>query len=339
MEIRKSLAYGWEKLKETWWWVSLSLLYGEIGGLLYLFAGFTAMKFTGEPEFLSKLSYNSFQFSLKLGIGFKNLPNYLIALVIMFLILYFFAGYLPSKKAANKNHNKLMLKVAVWFFVIDVFIAVLSVFIVKSSNPSNPNLYSKFIVASGIISQLPGILGVNLFVGIALISYIYEKFSERNAFQISALYFLFALIPIVVSSVSLFTTYLPTNPGSPRPVSPLFGFVEALIFFVIYSVEIFVLPETVLQDNLKKGFQRGFYLMKEKRRIIFFYLLLYVLADIIFYVSSLLLTKNRITSIISVSFYRWFFGMVGAFVVLSSFYLAYFFENRDELFEDSSADR
>ncbi len=338
MEIQKSLSYGWKKLKETWWWVSLTLLYGQIGGLLYLFAGFTAMKFTGNPELLSKFSYNSFQSSIKLGIIPKNVGSYFISLVIMFLMLYFFAGYLPSKKAANKNHNVLMLKVAIWFFIINVAFAALSALVMKSANPSNPNMYSKSIIASQIISQMSGIFSVNLFIGIALISYIYEKFSEGNAVRVLTVYFIFALLPIVISSATLFTTYLPTNHGAPKPVSPLFALVQALIFFVIYSVEIFVLPETALQNDLTKGFQRGFYLMREKGRIIFFYLILYVIEYAFFYICSFLSVRNRISSIVSTTFYQWLFGMLMAFVILSSFRLAYLFENKDELFKEPSAD-
>ncbi len=338
MEIQKSLTYGWEKLKEIWWWVSLSILYLQIGGLLYLFAGFTAMKFTGEPEFLSKLSYNSFQSYLSSGLNSQNIVGYFIALFIMFLMLYFFAGYLPSKKAANKNHKTVMAKVAVWFFIINALIMLFSVLIMKLSNPSHPGAYSKAMVIYRLFSQFSAIFGAALFIVIALISYIYKKFSERSAFQISIVYFIFALIPIVISSTSLFTTYLPSNHGSPRPVSPLFGFIEVLISFVIYSVEVFVLPETVLQDDLKKGFQRGLYLMKEKGRIIFFYLMLYALYFVVFYATSFISLKSRVLSPVFMAFYQWFPGMIEAFIVLSSFRLAYFFENRDELFEESSSD-
>ena len=98
----------------------------------------------------------------------------------MFLIIYFFAGYIPSKRAANKRHNRVILQTALILFVLNVTFA-LTTLLISVLSLKHPQLYYFSIPFSKYFSQTSNsFFGVIAFVLIAVTSYDYEKFTIKT---------------------------------------------------------------------------------------------------------------------------------------------------------------
>ena len=180
IDIRESLKYGWKKLAETWWWITLASFYVPIGSALYFIVWLAVSHRANNPSILGVLNYNTLCSFPKSPANLKSLVSYVIAALVMFLIIYFFAGYIPSKRAVNKRHNRVMLQTALILFVLNVTFA-LTTLLISVLSLKHPQLYYFSIPFSKYFSQTSNsFFGVIAFVLIAVTSYDYEKFTIKT---------------------------------------------------------------------------------------------------------------------------------------------------------------
>ncbi len=326
MEISKSVKFGLKKMGETSLWFTALLLYRQIISSLYYFAGFTAARWSGNPDILGKLNYRTFQSALN---GRTGIANCIIALLIMFAFFYFAAGYFPAKSAANKNHSSLMLKTMIWFFILSVLLRCASLLILRLSAHQTFRIVMISNAFSDIAESTFGLYGI---VIISLVSYIYEKFSEKNVFQIVSILFVMQIISFAI------TLSLGVNaPHFSKSIPPYLGIIEAIVTASIFILSIFIIPETVLQNNFKDGFTRGMYLMKMRGGIVGIYFIIY---GVLFAISlfaektGIAMHGNMFVNSIVIIINVLISGFTEAFITLSSFRLAYLFENKDAIFEE-----
>jgi hypothetical protein len=338
-DIKMSVAYGWKKFLETWWWITLAGLYMPVGGVLYLLAGITAARFTSNPDILEKLNYRTFILLTKTPPGIKWFVGYAITTLVMFAIIYFFAGFVPSKSAANKNHNRLMAKTAAIFSALNIVFALLSYFVIASSS-TQPSPFSFNTMLSQYLSGIAkNVFGFIFFTIIAIISYIYEKFTLKNVFQATVIYFVMETLQIIISDSFMPITRRVTN-AVPSPYNILIAYVAA---FVIIVFTIFIMAETVLQDSLNKGTKRGLHLLHMRSNLVWTYIAVYIVVYVVIYAFDyVMFLSYRVTHITpsSFSFYAvptvWAFvsALGEAFLVFVTFQLARMFENRENQTEN-----
>ena len=279
MDIRENLKYGWEKFVEAWWWITLASFYVPIGGVLYLLAGFTASRWTNNPNTLGMLNYKTFSSLLKSPVNLKSYISYIITAFVMFFIIYFFAGYIPSRRAANKRHNKLMFQTALVLFALNVMFMLFSYLAVALSS-KQPYLFSFNMLISQYFAQVAkGVFGITIFVLIAVISYIYKKFTMKNALHIVIIYFVMITLEFVLLQPAVFR-----QASNSKVVTPLIGIIMALIYFIFITIAMFISIETVIQNNLGKGTKKGLYLLKARSSILWTYLLVWVIVFVFSFV-------------------------------------------------------
>ncbi len=342
-EIKESLKFGWKEILGTWWWISLSALYIQIGGFLYWFAGFTAARWVNNPEILDKLNYRTFSFYFDSPVGLRWNIGHTIMVFVMFSIFYFFAGYLPSKRAKNKNHSVIMLKTALWFFVLNCILVLFSYLAILFS-PRQAALLSFGTVLSQYLSQIAhNVFGITLFIAIALISYIYEKFTEKNVFQLVMVFFVVQTIDFII--MISFRTLSYVNGNVLKIFSrPSLGIFEAIAYSVVFIVAIFIASETVIWNNFKEGVKRGLYLLYHRGNIVWAYFFIYAcLFAISFGVSWIPYLRSKAyygvnshlfsTAATIIPFIL--FILVSSFLVVTAFKLAYLFEKRGKLSEEA----
>ena len=338
-DIKMSIAYGWKKFLETWWWITLAGLYMPVGGALYLLAGVTAARFTSNPDTLGELNYRTFILLTKTPPGIKWFVGYAITTLVMFAIIYFFAGFVPSKSAANKNHNRLMAKTAAMFSALNIAFALLSYFVIASSS-TQPSPFSFNTMLSQYLSGIAkNVFGFIFFTLIAIISYIYEKFTLKNVFQATVIYFIMETLQIIISDSFMPITHRATN-AVPSPYNILIAYVAA---FVIIVLTIFIMAETVLQDSLSKGTKRGLHLMHMRSNLVWTYIAVYIVVYIFIYAFNyFMFLSYRLTHITPSAFLSYatptisgiIFTLGEAFLVFVTFQLAHIFENRENQTEN-----
>jgi len=277
---KESLIYGLKKVKEAWWWILPASLYIPIGGFIFWFLGFTIAKWLYNPDILEKLNFSTFRTLLwenpfSMG-NYKTFASVLATTFLMYLILYFFTGYLPSKKAANKNHSRLMLNVTVWYFVLYILLALICNALIKL------NIHGKNIILNFALNELfknicRTTFGAIGYITIAFISYMREDFSIKHVFYA-------VLILIGVEILKVLTISLPTamsTYGTNGPnTNTLFlksGFVETFIAWLLTIFGFFEISTTLLYKNFFEGIKKGFLLIKNGWQNILAYLLIYTL--------------------------------------------------------------
>ena len=172
-----------------------------------------------------------------------------------------------------------------------------------------------------------------MFVLIAIISYIYEKFTMKNVFQLVTIYFVMETLEFVLLQPVMFET---TSDG--QVVTPLIGIIAALIYFVLLTIAIFVSVETVIQNNLGEGTKKGLYLLWARSSILWAYLLVWA---IVFFTSFIIqyfvILGYRLThimpSVLSSSMMPTIMIIVtllgDAYLVFTTFKLACIFGNKE----------
>ena len=337
MDIRESLKYGWKKLAETWWWITLASFYMPIGGALYLLAGFTASRWANNPDILGALNYRTFSSFLKSPVNLKSYIGYTITALVMFLIIYFFAGYIPSKWAANKQHNRVMFQTALIFFILNVTFALLSYLAIATASKQPPLFSFNMLVSQYFLQIANGVFGVTIFILIAVISYIYEKFTVKSALHLVVIYFITITLEFLL--LQPFTFKMVANG---RVVTPLIGIIMALIYFVFTTIALFISAETVIQDDLGKGTKKGLHLLWARSSILWTYLLVWIITFAISYiVEYFVMLSFRLThtapssSFLTVPAILLTITMLGeAYLAFVTFKLALIFENKESENED-----
>ena len=343
MDIKRSLKYGWEKLVETWWWITLAAMYMPIGGALYFLTGFTASRWANNPDILGALNYDTFSSFLKSPINLKSYIGYVVTAFVMLSIVYLFAGYIPSKRAANKHHNSLMFKTTLVFFVFNAIFALFSYLAVALSS-KQPNLFSFNMLLSQYFAQTASyVFGTSILILIAIISYIYEKFTMKNVFQLIIIYFITGTLEFLLVQPVMFKTMNGGQMVMPR-VIPLLGIITTTIDFALIIIAIFVSVETVIQDNLSEGTKRGLHLLWVRSSILWTYFLVWAIVFLTtFIVQYFVILSYRLThimpSVLSSSMAATIAIIVAslgdAYILFATFKLARIFENRENAEEVS----
>ena len=103
MDIRESLKYGWKKLAETWWWITLASFYVPIGSALYFIVWLAVSRRANNPSILGVLNYNTLCSFPKSPANLKSFVSYVITAFVMFLIIYFFCRIHSFKKGSKQT--------------------------------------------------------------------------------------------------------------------------------------------------------------------------------------------------------------------------------------------
>ena len=338
MDIRESLKYGWKKLVETWWWITLASFYVPIGGALYLLAGFTASRWANNPDILGALNYRTFSSFLQIPTNLKLFVGYAIATLVMFCIIYFFAGYIPSKRAKNKQHNRIMLQTALIFFVLNIAFALFSYLAIATSSKQPPLFSFNMLISQYFLQIASGVFGITVFILIAVISYIYEKFTLKSALYLIVIYFVTITLEFLLLQPVTFKMA-----ANARVVTPLIGIIMALLYFIFTTIALFISAETVIQNNLGKGTKRGLHLIVARSNILWTYLLVVVITFTISYIIEYVLMLGfRLThtapssSFLTVPAIMLTITMLGeSYLAFATFKLARIFESKESEKEDS----
>ncbi len=337
MDIKESLKYGWKKLAETWWWITLASLYLPIGSALYLLAGFTASRWTNNPDILGALNYRTFLSFLQIPTNLKLFVGYAIATLVMLLIVYFFAGYIPSKWAANKRHNRVMFRTALILFILNVTFAFFSYLAIVTAS-KQLHLFSFNMLISQYFTQITkGVFGTTILVLIAVISYIYEKFTVKSALHLVVIYFVTVTLEFLLLQPVTFKMV-----ANQRVVTPSIGIIMALLYFAFTTIALFISAETVIQDALGKGTKKGLHLLWARSSILWTYLLVWIVTFAISYiVEYFVMLGFRLTHaapsfpFLSTSAIMLTITMLGeAYLAIATFKLARIFESKESEKED-----
>ncbi len=276
MDIIESLKYGWKKLVETWWWITLASSYMPIGSALYFIVWLAVSRWANNPNILDMLNYNTLCSFPKSPANLKSFVSYVITALVMFLIIYFFAGYIPSKRATNKRHNRVMLQTALMLFVLNVTFALVTS-LISVLSLKHPQLYYFSIPFSKYFSQTSNsFFGVIAFVLIAITSYIYEKFTMKNALHLVVIYFITVTLEFVFLRPIVLRIIISTF--NTDAVIPLIVIIMSYAYFVFTTTVTFISVETVLQNSLGKGMKKGLRLLVLRSSILLVYLLVWIIA-------------------------------------------------------------
>ena len=276
MDIIESLKYGWKKLVETWWWITLASSYMPIGSALYFIVWLTVSRWANNPNILDMLNYNTLCSFPKSPANLKSFVSYVITALVMFLIIYLFAGYIPSKRATNERHNRVMLQTALMLFVLNVTFALVTS-LISALSLKHPQLYYFSILFSKYFSQTSNsFFGVIAFVLIAITSYIYEKFTMKNALHLVVIYFITVTLEFVFLRPIVLRIIISTF--NTDAVIPLIVIIMSYAYFVFTTTVTFISVETVLQNSLGKGMKKGLRLLVLRSSILLVYLLVWIIA-------------------------------------------------------------
>ena len=340
MDIRESLKYGWKKLIESWWWITLASSYILFGSVLYFIVWLVVSRWTNNPNILGMLNYNTVCSFPKSPANLNSFVSYIVTTLTIFLIIYFFVGYIPSKRAANKRHNRVMLQTALILFALNVTFALITLLISVLSS-KHPQLFYFNMLFSQYFSQTSNsFFGVIAFVLIAVTSYIYEKFTVRSALLLVVIYFITITLEFVFLRPVVLRIILTYNTEA---VTPLIGPIMSYAYFVFTTIVTFISVETVLHNNLGKGTKSGLHLLVARSRILWVYILVWVIAFVSPFVAGhfvdiiLFLMHAPPFLFLSVMLATFITAMLlgMAYLVFITFKLACIFESRDTQ-EDSA---
>ena len=146
--VFKESASEWVKK----WWFVLSLFTVPIVGLLTSFVGFTLVRLQNSEQLGETINYGWFtqaydsrfpypstvQFTLRQIVLWFLQKS--IALFLVFLVLYFLLGIVPTLNNPDARHRKLLLKTGMVFFVAHIFLDVVYMMVMKRFN--SPTLFN-----------------------------------------------------------------------------------------------------------------------------------------------------------------------------------------------------
>ncbi|MCE5193820.1 MAG: hypothetical protein ABFD13_01930 [Candidatus Cryosericum sp.] len=160
----------------TWWWFMLSLFTVPVLGLLTSFVGFTLARLENSERLRETINYGWFTHAYSSHFPYPSTTQFTlgqivlwflrksIALFLVFLVMYYLLGIVPTVNNPDTRHRKLLLRTGAVFFVAHIFLDVIYMTIMQRFDSAT--LYSNLKVL-----ELTTNFSMDLFTPISIVAF------------------------------------------------------------------------------------------------------------------------------------------------------------------------
>lgn len=329
----------WTVFKESvsqWikkWWFILSLFTVHILGLFISFVGFTLARLEDSERLKVTINYGWFTHIYNAHFPYPSVTQFTfrqiilwflqksIALFLIFLVLYFFWGIIPTLKKPDSRHRKLLLKTGAVFFVANVFLDVVYMIIMKRFDSQTLlNNLKAFELTTTFLEDLFLPISIVSFISIGIISLLLGRgFVGKSAARIVAFEYIISLLIFIFSIPSTIVR----SPKFQPFISGTLTFLTFIIGFILIILSYYFYIPIAREDNFKNAIKEGFELIRKYPELIWIFLVF----DAVISMISILLAyityhvENQIISQTLSAVYIGFGYFIGAMVLITIYKL------------------
>jgi len=247
-----------------------------------------------------------------------------IALFLIFLVLYFLLGIIPTLKNPDTRHRKLLLKTGVVFFVANIFLDVVYMMIMKRFDSQTLlNNLKALELTTTFLEDLFSPVSIVTFISIGITSLLLGKrFTGKSAAKIVAFWYIISLLIFVFSIPGTFVR----NPKFQPFISGTLTFLTFIIGFILIMLSYYFYIPIAREDNFKNAIKEGFELIKRYPELIWIFLVFFAVLSVIsisysFITYNILALRNQVISqILTVILIR-FEYFIGAMILITIYKL------------------
>jgi len=332
----------WTVFKESvseWvrkWWFILSLFTVPILGLFISFVGFTLARLEDNERLKEAINYGWFthiytahfpypsttQFTLRQIILWLLQKS--IALFLIFLVLYFLLGIIPTLKKPDTRHRKLLLKTGIAFFVANIFLDVVYMMIMKRFDSQTLiNNLKTLELTTNFLHNLFSPVSTVTFILIGIISLLLgREFTEKPAAKIVAFLYIISLLIFIFSIPGTFVR----SPEFQPFISGTLTFLTFIAGFILTTLSYYFYIPIAKEDNFKNAVEEGFELIKMYPELIWIFLVFFALLSGIsvsfsYITYNILALRNQVISQILTVILISFEYFIGAMMLITIYKL------------------
>jgi len=281
----KSVWTVFEESVSEWakkWWLMLSLFTVPIIGLLTSFVGFTLARLENSERLRETIDYGWFTHAYNGHFPYPSTVQFTpgqivlwflhksIALFLVFLVLYFLLGIVPTLNNPDPRHRKLLLTTGIVFFVAHIFLDVVYMMIMKRfDSPTLSSNLKTLDLTTNFLGDSFNPISMVTFMSIGIISLLLGRgFTGKSAAKVVAWGY--------IISLSLFVFSIPSTLMRSAEFQPFIRgtltFLAAVIGFVLVMISYYFYIPIAREDNTKKAIKEGFELMKRYPEVVWIFL-------------------------------------------------------------------
>lgn len=276
--VFKKSASEWAKK----WWFIVSLFSVPLVGLLAGFVGFTVARLENSERLRETISYRWFTNAynghfpypsttqLDLGRIVLWFLQKSIALFLVFLVLYFLLGVVPTLNSPDPRHRNLLFKTGIVLFAAHILLEFVYMMIMKPFDfPTLSGNLKALELTTNLLGHLFNPVSMVTFMSIGVISLLLGRgFTGKSAARVVAWAY--------IVSLSLFVFSIPSILVSSPEFQPFTRGTLALLTAVLASTltmlsHYFYVP-IAREDSVRKPIKEGFELMKRYPELVWIFL-------------------------------------------------------------------
>ncbi|HZL83695.1 MAG TPA: hypothetical protein VFB98_09510 [Candidatus Deferrimicrobium sp.] len=276
--VFKESASEWAKK----WWFILSLFTVPILGLLTSSVGFTLARLENSERLRETISYmwftnaynGHFPYPSTTQLNLKQIALWFlqksIALFLVFLVLYFLLGVVPTLSNPDPRHRSLLLKTGIVLFVAHILLEVVYVMIMKRFNsPTLSGNLKALELTANLLEHLFNPVSMVTFMSIGVISLLLGKgFTGKSAARVVAWGYIVSLALFVVSIPS----NLVANPEFQPFTRGTLTFLAVVLASTLTMLSYYFRVPIAREDSVRKAIKEGFELMKRYPEFVWIFL-------------------------------------------------------------------
>lgn len=264
------------------WWFIVSLFSVPLVGLLTGFVGFTLARLQNSERLGETISYRWFtnayngrfpypsttQFTLRqIALWFLQKS---IALFLVFLVLYFLLGVVPTLSNPDPRHRNLLLKTGIVFLAARILLEVLYMMILKPfDSPTLSSNLKALELTTSLLGHLFNPVSMVTFMSIGIISLLLGRgFTGKSAARVVAWAYIVSLALFVVSIPSVLVSSPEFQPLTRGTLTLLAAVLASTLTMLSYY---FYVP-IAREDGVRKAIKEGFELMKRYPELVWIFL-------------------------------------------------------------------
>jgi len=278
----------WTVFKESvseWvkkWWFILSLFTVPILGLLTSSMGFTLARLENSERLKETINYGWFTHAYNSHFPYPSITQFTlrqivlwflqksIALFLVFLVLYFLLGIVPTLNNPDTRHRNLLLKTGIVFFVAHILLDVVYMMVMKRFNsPTSFNNLKALDLTTNFLGDLFNPISMVTFMSIGIISLLLGRgFGGKSVAKVVAFRY--------VISLSIFVFSLPSTLMASPEFQPLISgtltFLAAILASILMMLSYYFYIPIAREANSTRAIKEGFESIKRYPELVWIFL-------------------------------------------------------------------